>query len=143
MATIYAEDVGNYWKTSQSSPDAWIDKAKKEIKSIGGKIITEIYGMDDTGHSAFSLVFQIGTDTFKIVWSVLPTRQSKDEKAAKVQAATMLYHDVKHKVVMAKVKGVRTSFFEYLMLPNGQVLSSVSGDHLLDLAPQMLLPSGK
>lgn len=141
METVYAEEVGNYWQTSKSSPDSWIDKAKREIASIGGKIITEIYGMDETGRSAFSLVFSIGADTFKIVWPVLPSK-SGNERAAKVQAATMLYHDVKHKVVMSKVKGTRTSFFEYLMLPDGQTMSNVSGDRLLELAPRMI-GSGK
>jgi hypothetical protein len=141
MKIIYAEDIGNYWQTSKSGPDSWIDKAKKEIASIGGKIITELYGMDETGRSAFSLVFSIGADTFKIVWPVLPSRTG-NERAAKVQASTMLYHDVKHKVVMAKVKGTRTSFFEYLMLPDGQTMSNVSGDRLLELAPRMI-GSGK
>lgn len=113
---VYAEDI-NYFKTSQKQADTWIDDAKKLIGSIGGKVLAEAYGSDAQGRSAFMIGFQIGTDTFKLTWPVLPCKQKANEKAAKVQAATLLYHDVKHKVVMAKIKGVRGAFLEYLMLP--------------------------
>lgn len=42
--TIYAEDVGHYWKTSQSSPDTWLENTKKEIRAIGGVIVGEMIG---------------------------------------------------------------------------------------------------
>lgn len=140
--TVYAESV-NYWKTSKSrSAETWIDLAKREIVSIGGKVLSEAFGADATGKSAFMLNFCIGSDTFKIVWPALPSK-TKNDKAAKIQAATLLYHDVKHKVVMAKIKGVRTAFFEYFLLPDGQTAAQVAGDQLLSFAPIMMLPSGK
>ena len=117
MSKVYAEEI-NYWQTSVSQPDTWIDRAKKEIASIGGKIQVEMFGATADGRAAFMLGFTLGTDQFKIEWPVLPSRTGKD-KAAKIQAATLLYHDVKHKVVMAKVKGARPAFLEYLMLPDG------------------------
>lgn len=117
MSKVYAEDV-NYWQTSQSQPDTWIDRAKAEIASVGGKVQVEMFGATADGRSAFMLGFTLGGDQFKIEWPVLPSRTGKD-KAAKVQAATLLYHDVKHKVVMAKVRGIRAAFLEYLMLPDG------------------------
>jgi hypothetical protein len=42
---VYAEDVP-YWKTSQSSADAWLDKTKREITDINGKILAEIVEID-------------------------------------------------------------------------------------------------
>lgn len=116
-AKIYAEDV-NYWQSSQSQPDTWIDRAKREISSVGGKVAAEAFGATADGRAAFMLAFMLGGDSYRIEWPVLPSRTGKD-KAAKVQAATMLYHDVKHKCVMAKIRGVRAAFLEYLMLPDG------------------------
>lgn len=141
---VYAEDI-NYWQTSQVAPDSWIDKAKKEITRIGGKILGEAFGADGEGKAAFILRFVIGQDHFEIRWAVLPTRGNGKEKAAKIQAATLLYHDVKHKVVMAKVKGVRASFLEYLLLPDGQNVGQAASDKeaFFALAPRfMMLGSG-
>lgn len=141
---VYAEDI-NYWQTSQVAPDTWIEKAKKEIARIGGKILGEAFGADGDGKAAFMLRFIIGGDHFEIRWTVLPTRGNGKEKAAKIQAATLLYHDVKHKVVMAKVKGVRASFLEYLMLPNGQNVGQAAADktEFFALAPQLMIGSGQ
>lgn len=141
---VYAEDI-NYWQTSQVEPDAWIEKSKKEITRIGGKILGEAFGADGDGKAAFMLRFIIGGDHFEIRWAVLPTRVQGKDKAAKIQAATLMYHDVKHKVVMAKVKGVRASFLEYLMLPNGQNVgqaASVDKAEFFQLASHLMLGSG-
>ncbi len=146
MATkpIYAEDVP-YFQTSQMTADTWIEKCKKEIASVGGKITSELYGADDTGLFAFMLAFKIGDDSFRMVWPVLPTRKNdpKLALAARVQAATALYHDVKAKVVAAKFKGTRAAFFEYLLLPNGQTTAQASGAEFLNLAPRLMLRAGE
>lgn len=119
--TVYAEDI-NYFDTGRSSPDTWIDKAKKEIASIGGKILASGYGEQD-GQATFALDFTIGADKFSIRWQTLPGRlKSTNELKRKRQAATLLYHDVKHKCVMAKIRGVRATFMEYLVLPGGQTM---------------------
>jgi hypothetical protein len=30
----HAEDVGHYWQTSRSSPDTWIQRAKRELGAL-------------------------------------------------------------------------------------------------------------
>ncbi len=119
--TVYAEDV-NYWKTGQSSPDTWIDRAKGEIIA---------------GRSAFMLSFSFGDDVFKAVWPVLSSK-TKNEKAARIQAATMLYHDIKNSCVKVKVFGARVAFFHYLMLPDGRNASQASNEDLAQMFPKML-----
>lgn len=37
---IYAEDVP-YFQTGQSSADDWLDKSKREIVGIGGKVLSQ------------------------------------------------------------------------------------------------------
>lgn len=144
--TIYAEDV-NYFNTSKTAPDTWIDKAKKEIQSISGKVIQSGYA-EQNGQSAFLLTFQIGVDTFQIKWETLPGRnKGTNDLMRRRQAATLLYHDVKHKVVMAKIRGIRSTFLEYLTLPNGQTMGETVANvdqfkAILNNTP-ILLGSGK
>lgn len=140
MNELYAEDV-NYWKTSKSSPDAWIDKTKRQIEQLGGKILLEGFGSEPaTGRAAFMLVFEIGGDKFKAVWPVLPSKSSS-ERAAKVQAATMLYHDVKAKCISAAVLGARAAFFSFLMLPDGRTAAEASVPELVQAIPALLSPA--
>lgn len=132
---IYAEDV-NYWKTGQSAPDTWIDKAKAEIKAAGGTVGSEAFG-NQGGNAAFMLEFMFGRDRFRVVWPVLPSK-TKNERAAKIQAATMLYHDVKAKCVSAKVHGVRAAFFQYAVLSDGRTAAQVAEPELVNVYPKML-----
>lgn len=134
--TVHGEEV-NYWKTSQTQPDTWIERAKKEITSIRGKVLSEMYGSDENGRAAFVLMFTLGEDTFKLIWPVLPSREG-NVQAARIQAATMMYHDVKAKVVSAKALGTRAAFFQYLLLPNGQSASEVGAADLVRLLPEVL-----
>ena len=107
---VYAEQV-NYWKTSKSAPDTWIDRTKKLIEQLGGRVLMEGFGNKPTsGRAAFVLAFELDFDRFKIVWPVLQS-ESKNERAAKVQAATMLYHDIKAKCISSAVLGKRVAFF--------------------------------
>jgi hypothetical protein len=136
--TVYADEV-NYFKTGQSSPDTWIDRAKGEIAAIGGKIHNEAYGWEQASkRAAFLLEFTIGAERFRAVWPVLPVRSAKDERAAKIQAATMLYHDIKAKCVAAKVHGARAAFFQYLMLPDGRTAPQAANADLAELWPKLL-----
>lgn len=134
--TVYAEDV-NYWKTGTSAPDAWIDKTKAEIKAAGGKVLKEAFGSDDQGRSAYMLEWTFGADSFRAVWPVLPSK-TKADRAARIQAATMLYHDVKAKCVSAKVHGVRAAFFQYAVLTDGRTAAQAAEPDLLRLYPKML-----
>jgi|GEM_PF-1415523 len=138
---VYAEDVP-YFLSSQTAADTWIDRAKKEIVSINGKIQAEAFGADGSGRAAFMLAFTISDETFKVIWPVLSSRTNK-EKAAKIQAATALYHDVKARVVSAKFLGARNAFFGYLMLSTGQTASEATSADFLDLVPHLMLGKGE
>lgn len=138
---VYAEDV-NYFDTGRSSPDTIIEKAKKEIRGIGGSIKGEMFGQDETGKSAYVLMFSIGDDNYKIEYPVLESRAGKTLSARR-QAATALYHDVKSKCVTMKFVGARGAFMPYLLLPNGQTTSRASVDNLMLMLPSMLLLESK
>ena len=118
MELPFAEDLGHYWKTGVTSPDTWIEMAKKLIKEINGEITAEGFGSIGT-QAAYMLVFRINEDKFKVVFPVLYSRAG-NTIAAKRQAATMLYHDIKAKCMVAKVLGVKAAFFNYLMLTDGR-----------------------
>lgn len=133
---IYAEEV-NYWKTSRTSPDRWIDKAKREIARAGGNVLGEAFGSESGGRSAYMLAFEFSGEKFKVVWPVLPTKTGNGA-AARIQAATMLYHDVKAKAVKAKVFGFRAAFFCYLALPDGRTMSEISAPELIESVPKLL-----
>ncbi len=132
----FGEDV-NYWKTSRSSPDQWVDKARKQIEKLGGEVLAEGFGSDHTGRSAFMLGFEIGGDRFKLVWPVLPSK-TDNKTAARRQAATMMFHDVKAKCISAEVLGPKTAFFSYLMLADGRTTAEVSTPELVDSFPKLL-----
>lgn len=137
-APVFAEDV-NYWRTSTIHHETWIEKAKREITKIGGKVISEGYLSDAAiGSSMFALNFKLGNDSYRAAWPVLKARGG-DQVAAKRQAATLLFHDVKHKCVMAKVKGARAAFVEYLILPSGQTATEATSAELMRALP-LLLP---
>ncbi len=133
-----------FWKTSKSGTESWLEKTKRMLINAGGTHIFESYGNDvQSGRAAFMLAFMIGEEKFKLVWPVLPVRSKGDETAAKRQAATMLYHDVKNKCIKATVFGARTAFFEYLMIPDGRSLSELANNELLNCIPDNLLDHKK
>lgn len=132
----YAEDIGHYWQTSNSSPDEWIDRAKKIILDIGGEILAEGFGSAN-GQSAFMLSFKFGEQQYKVVWPVLSTYSGK-EVSAKRQAATLLYHDVKAKAMTASVLGFEAAFFSYMMLPDGRAASELAKPELMGIFPKLL-----
>lgn len=139
----YAEDV-NYWKTGRSGSDTWIEKAKNLIEEIGGEVISESFShLPKTGQAAFLIEFTSGPDTFKIIWPVLPTKYDGEESAARRQAATFLYHDVKAKCMMAKIFGVRGAFFPFLELPGGKVAAQLSSPEVMKRIPKLLINPNK
>jgi hypothetical protein len=138
MKLPYAETV-NYWMTGKSSPDKWIGDAKQLIQKLGGKILGEAFGQDGSGNAAFMLAFTIGGDRFKIIWPVLKSKTNK-EAAAKIQAATFLFHDVKAKCLSATILGARAAFFSYLVLPDGRSASEATVLELANAIPDILSP---
>jgi len=140
MAQTYAEDV-NFWQTGRSSPDTWIERTKRQIEELGGKVLAEGFGSDAQSRAAFMLGFKIGEDTFKVIWPVLPSKTGK-HNAARAQAATMLYHYIKSACLYAVVVGARSAFFSHLVLPDGRTASQVASTELAEVVPQMLLLHG-
>jgi hypothetical protein len=138
MTTMpYAEDV-NYWQTGSSAPDTWIDRSKSEIRAAGGTVISEVYGSDNTGRAAYLLEFSFNGKRFRAVWPVLKSK-TKNEPAARIQAATMLYHDVKTKCVSAKVHGVHAAFFQYAVLPDGRTAAELAAPDLSARYPKVVM----
>lgn len=138
---MYAEDL-NYWRTSQSSPDSWIDKTKKQIQVLKGKVLGEGFGSNDQGKAAFMIAFEIQGETFKVIWPVVKS-YSGNERAERVQAATSLYHYIKGVCLFASVVGFRTAFFSHLMLSDGKIASQIANPEISKIIPEMLLYSGK
>lgn len=133
---INAENVGHYWKTSRSGVESWQEKTERQIKGAGGKVTGE--GIVRQGEQAAIMVaFEIGDDDFRLVWPVLHSR-SDNHRAAQVQAATALYHDVKARCVRAKFHGARAAFLDSLLLPDGRTVSEASLPELMNGVPQLL-----
>lgn len=141
---LYAEDVGHYFRTSKkTTAETWVNRTKALIVKAGGELLGDGYGHDaSTGRSMFMIAFRFGPDKFKIVWPVLPSRTGR-ETAAKVQAVTMMWHEAKARCVTMKVKGPRTAWFEYLLLPDGSSVEEKASQELMMLLPTLnLLPDG-
>lgn len=125
-----------YWRTSKSGPDAWTRKAAREIERAGGIVIAEGFARE-ADRSAYMMVFEVGADRFKVLWPVLESK-ANDTRAERVQAATMLFHDVKARAVTARVLGARTAFMAYLMLPDGRTAGQASDLELVGIFPKLL-----
>jgi hypothetical protein len=133
----YAEEV-NYWQTGKSDPDTWIKRTKTQLEKVGGEVALEIYGLDSrSGQAAYALHFRIGKDYYKVVWPVLRSRRG-NERAAKIQAATMLYHDVKARCISAAVQGTRAMFLPYLLTESMRTVSELSTPEIIEFFPPLL-----
>lgn len=127
---MLAEELGHYYKTSRTSPDSWLMRIEELIERHGGQMLSNGYGRElGSGREAFMFQFALDGNRYKIIWPVLPTEQSK--LAARIQAVTLMYHDVKQRIVSAAVLGNRAAFFQYLVLPNGYTASELADDDLL------------
>lgn len=131
----------NYWKTSRSSPDTWIEKAIDLIEKFGGTIIASGFG-NEGGRAAYLIRFSLEGESFRILWPVLES-ETGDQFAARRQAATMLHHDVKAKCISAQVLGARVAFFSWAELPDGRVMFQVANADITKAAPKMLLSKRK
>jgi len=132
----YAEDIGHYWQTSQSSPDQWMQKTRKLIENLDGKVVAEGFGATDET-AAYMMAFELKGQKYKVVWPVLPSVTGKT-LAAKRQAATLLYHDIKAKAMTASVLGTEVAFFSYMVLPDGRTASELTKPELSQSFPLQL-----
>ena len=139
MKLPYAES-SNYWQTSTSAPDKWIENAAAQVEKIGGQVILRGLGVHpNSGKSAFLLFFKIDDDIFRVVWPILPLKSANQKKirAAQRQAATFLFHDVKARCLSAAILGARTSFFSFILLPDGRVASEVQKNEIIELGSDL------
>lgn len=134
---LYAEDV-NFWQTGTSGSDVWMERTARQIAELGGKVVAEGFGSNSEGRASYMIGFRLGDDTFKLVWPVLPSKSGK-VTAARIQAATSLYHYVKSVCLYAVVVGTRTAFFSHLLLPDGRIAAQVADDEIGEIVPTMLL----
>lgn len=132
-----AESV-NYWQSSKTSPDKWIERTKGAIKAVGGTIEQSAMASDDRmGYEAFAIRFTIDGEPFAVKWPVLRARGG-NQAAARIQAATALYHDVKACVVRAKFLGARAAFAAWLELPSGRTVAESTSEQLCEALPKLL-----
>jgi hypothetical protein len=65
-----------------------VDRAKKQIVELGGKVLGEGFGSDSQGRSAFMLAFSVKEESFKIVWPVL--KPYRDDPAGDSEKGMLL-----------------------------------------------------
>lgn len=139
MRVEYAEDVGNYWKTSRNAPGHFVDKAVSEVEKAGGRILGHGFGYATDGRPAFVFRFEIDGEPYQLLWPLLPSKDD-NELAAKRQAATALYYDVKARCVSAKMVGPHVAFAAYRMLASGQTVGELTDAELARAMPQFVRP---
>lgn len=132
---VYAEDL-NFWRTSRASPDTWLARARTQIQNLGGQIEGEAFGAG-LDKAAYMLAFSVNGDKFNIVWPVMQPKKG-EVSAARIQAATMLYHYVKSVCLYATVVGARTAFFPHLVLGDGRTAAQLATPELIRGIPKML-----
>lgn len=128
----------NYFKSSSSGPDTWLDKAEKMIEDQGGAVSIRGVGKEN-GNMAYFMEFEFPPDRFRLVWPVLPVKKEANLLAAKRQAATMMFHDIKARALRFRIFGARTAYFEFLLLGDGRTAGQASGAELEAFTPAALL----
>lgn len=130
-----AEEI-NYWKTSKSSVSSWLDKTENMILHFGGSVSLVARGSMQN-HRAFLIEFTHQNDSYRILFPVLKTN-TNDIRAAERQAATLIYHDVKARLLRAKLFGIKNAFFEYLLLPDKRTVGELTVPDLINYNPKRL-----
>lgn len=93
------------------------------------------------------LSFDLDGIPHRIVWPVLPVRPRKSKadlkRAARIQAATYIFHDVKAKCMIAKIMGVGAAFASFQLLPSGDTVAERGFRRLsVRLPSSLMLGSG-
>lgn len=128
-----------YFKTGRSTPDSWINKTKQLLRKLGATNIDEGF-LSISGHATFGLSFKFGQDTFRVTWPVLTPKDPGDESAARIQAATYVFHQCKEMCIAAAVLGPRSAFVSYLLLPTGRTVVESSNSLIAEhVKPAALL----
>lgn len=117
----YAEEI-SYWKTSKASPDDWLDKIRRMINEEGGRIESQMYVAQEE-QAGYILMFNLDGNRYKVAWPVLKTKTNNGLSYARVQAVTLMYHDIKNRLLSAKILGYRSAFLPFLLVPGGKTVS--------------------
>lgn len=124
-----------YWKTSRSSGDDWLAKTSDLVENYDGVVLGRGMGRDPmSGNRAWILSFEMDGASYRIVWPVLPA-DPKDQKAAERQAATMLFHDTKARLLSSLVLGSRAALMTWLELGDGRIAAQVADGELARILP--------
>jgi hypothetical protein len=145
MDRPYANEV-NYWRTGESAPDTWIDKAKRDLRGLGAKIIGHMVVEDEEhGRYAYCLAFVLQGERYQIKWPVLQPRPGTKGGLldAKRQAATALYYDVKAMCTKAKFLGAKPAFMMFWQLPDGRTAAEAGNAELADVLPAIVAGIGQ
>lgn len=132
-----AEEVDHYYKTSTRSPETWFEMCRNLITKKGGKIIRWA-NADDSGKEVFIIQFSYGQTQYRMHWNVLPTRGSAI--AARRQAVTALYHDIKAALVRAEWFGFDKAFVAWREIGDGRTMSDVTKEEIGSALPKLLPP---
>lgn len=130
-------DTIPYFKTGQSSPDTWIQKAKEELSKAGAKDVCEAM-LSTPDRTTIGLAFRLNGETFRVVFPVLPRYYEGEDRAARIQAATLMYHDIKARCVSARVFGLRAAFIGNLLV-DGTTLGEMSSQAIAEHASALRL----
>jgi len=117
---LYAEDLP-YWRTGTKYNQA-IDEAVNALNKYGAEIsMNGQFSID--GVKVIAIQFKLDGDEYRLVERIiLPRKRSgTNDRAAEIQAAAALKHNVKSRLNQYLRNGARNAFMSALILPNGRV----------------------
>lgn len=126
-----------YWMTSRTDPEAWFERIENLLEANGGKLNGRAMVKEPSGNTVFALSFSFGPERFRVFWPALPSKKG-NSRAARVQAATMIYHDVKERLVRLRIFGPRSAFADWLILPDGRTFNEVTNEEFANALPRLL-----
>ncbi len=141
---VYAEDAP-YWRSGHATaPDTKLEQTVDLVRKFGGKVTANGY-IEEPNRAAYMLAFEFDGEAFKVIWPVLPRNGRESAKlretadrAAKLQAATFLFHSVKAKSIDAVVLGVRAAFVGDLLTESGRRVADLATPALAQAIPERL-----
>lgn len=132
---LYAEDLP-YWRSGTKYNRA-IDEAVNALNKYGAEI--SMNGQFNiNGVKVIAIQFKLDMDEYRLVERIILPRKrnSANDRAAEIQAAAALKHDVKARLNQYLRNGARKAFMSALILPNGKVAHEESNVGL----QQLLMP---
>ncbi len=135
----FAQDV-NYWQSGRTAVDVKIDGVSSMIVDVGGSILSR--GNVARGEAEMIFIeFSLDGSAYRIAWPILPIDSDRNgkEPAARIQAATLMHHEVKSICVKAKVFGPGAAFVPYLLLENGRTVVESAAPEIAAAMPKLLI----